>query len=143
MEKGHFGVTLNLTNQKVHFTGVSRDNQDKPVNFDYVPPHGDGDGFKGLELLLMSFSGCVSTGIVFLLRRMGKNILAYKMNAIGIRNDQPLCLKKICFEIIIESNDITDEDIQAVLKQAGEISPVWLTLKNSVEVEAEYKIVAS
>ena len=83
-------VIVSLTNQKVQFTGVSTSNPDHPIAFDYLPPLGDGQGYRGLELLLMSFAGCVSTAIVALLRRMGKNISGFKMNAKGINRTQPV-----------------------------------------------------
>ncbi len=134
-------VTVSLTNQKVQFTGVSKSNPDHPIAFDYLPPLGDGQGYRGLELLLMSFAGCVSTAIVALLRRMGKNISGFKMNAKGINRTQPLSLQKICMEVILESTDAEDADIQNAIKQAEEISPVWLALKNNVEVSTEYRVI--
>ena len=60
-------VTVRLINQKVQFIGVSNANPEQPITFDYKPPLGDGMGFNGLELLLMSFSGCSATAIVYLL----------------------------------------------------------------------------
>ena len=74
MNSNQFEVTVNLTNQKVQFVGVSMSNPDRPIAFDYLPPLGDGQGYRGLELLLMSFTGCVSTAIVYLLRKMGRTI---------------------------------------------------------------------
>jgi len=50
----HEEVTVRLTNQKVQFTGVSNANPEQPITFDYKPPIGDGLGYNGLELLLMS-----------------------------------------------------------------------------------------
>ena len=67
-------ITLRLVNDKVQFLGVSEENLARPIQFDYAPPVGDGDGYKGIELLMLSFAGCVSTAIVFLLRKKSKNI---------------------------------------------------------------------
>ena len=61
-------VDAKLVNQKVQFKAISRTNPDYPVVLDYVPPLGDGQGLAGLELLLMSFCGCVSTAVTALLR---------------------------------------------------------------------------
>lgn len=61
-------VTVNLSNQKAKFTGVSRSNP--PITFDYDPPPGDGQGYTGLEMLLMSLAACSGTSIVALLRNM-------------------------------------------------------------------------
>jgi putative redox protein len=137
----HFQTTVTLTNQKVHFEGVSRDNPQSPIAFDYIPPVGDGQGYKGLELLLMSFSGCVSTAVVFLLRKMGKNIASYKMHAEGYCREEPLSLQKISARIEICSKDIIDSDMQAVITKAAVISPVWRSLNENIEVELKYEIV--
>jgi hypothetical protein len=37
-------ATVHLMNQKVHFTGVSKSNPNRPIAFDYKPPIGDGEG---------------------------------------------------------------------------------------------------
>ncbi len=142
MSTNQLEVSLSLTNQKVRFIGVSTSNPDHPIAFDYLPPIGDGQGFLGLELLLMSFSGCVSTGIVFLLRKMGKSVSGYRANAIGTKRMQPISLEKIHFEIVLESSDTTDSDVVAVLKQAEVISPVWAAIRNNVEVTTGYTIVS-
>ena len=82
-------VTVSLTNDKVQFTGVSKSNPDRPIAFDYKAPIGDGQGYNGLELLLMSLAGCSSTAVVYLLRKMGKNVSGMKVNAKGVRRSQP------------------------------------------------------
>ncbi len=133
-------VDFTLANQKVQFTTVSRTNTDRPITMDYVPPLGDGQGFAGLELLLMSFCGCVSTAVVGLLRRSGKNIIVYEGTATGIRQENPLSLKKIIFEIKVQSDNVTAEDMDKILGIASNISPVWLAIKNNVEVEARYSL---
>jgi len=134
-------IHMELVNQKVKFTGVSKTNPDTPIAIDYLPPLGDGEGFLGLELLVMSFAGCVSTAIVGLLRRMNKNLFAYKMDVAGIKNEQPLSLQKINFAVTIESNDINEDEIQNTIKTAEQISPVWIAIRNNVEVDWEYKII--
>lgn len=134
-------VQMELVNQKVKFTGVSKSNPDTPVAIDYIPPLGDGEGFLGLELLVMSFAGCVSTAIVGLLRRRDKNLSVYKMDVTGIKKEQPLSLQKIHFAVTIESNNINEDEIQNVFKIAEQISPVWIALKNNVEVDWEYEII--
>ena len=133
-------VNLELKNEKVKFEGVSKSNPEKSITFDYLPPLGDSEGFLGLDVLVMSFAGCVSTAIVALLRKMGKTILEYKMNVTGIKRESPLALEKVCFEIIVKSPDIIEEDIKKVIKIAEGISPVWLAVKNNVEVTYNYQL---
>jgi putative redox protein len=137
-------VTVRLINQKVKFTGVSSANPERPVTFDYKPPIGDGEGYNGLELLLMSLSGCSATAIVYLLRKMGKTISGLEVNAKGIRRDQPpIKFEKIFLEFILNSKDTKDADIQKAIQLAEQsVCPVWQMIKNNVEVVAGYKIIA-
>ena len=137
-------VTVRLINQKVKFTGVSSANPERPVTFDYKPPIGDGEGYNGLELLLMSLSGCSATAIVYLLRKMGKTISGLEVNAKGIRRDQPpIKFEKIFLEFILNSKDTKDTDIQKAIQLAEQsVCPVWQMIKNNVEVVAGYKIIA-
>ena len=138
-------MTVNLTNQKIQFTGVSKNNPDRPIIFDFDPPIGDGHGYNGLELLLMSLAGCSGTTIVYLLRKMGKNISGLKMDAKGIRRDQPpIKFEKIFLEFILNSKDTKDTDIQKAIQLAEEsVCPVWQMVKNNVEVFSKFKIAAS
>jgi uncharacterized OsmC-like protein len=134
-------VNVKLTNQKVQFSGVSKTNPNHPIVFDYLPPLGDGQGYKGLELLLMSFAGCVSTTIVYLLRKMGKNVSGFTIKAIGINRAQPLSLQKIDFEAILESSDASDLDLKNAILQAEKLSPVWVTCKNDIEVNTKSRVI--
>lgn len=134
-------INMTLINQKVKFMGISNTNQDHPIMIDYLPPIGDSEGFLGLELLVMSFAGCVSTGIVAILRKMGKSVARYKMNIVGHKTENPLTLEKIEFEISVESADLSDEELQKVMGMAEKISPVWLAVKNNVEVTWQFKII--
>lgn len=138
-------VTVHLTNQKVQFAGMSKANPHRPIAFDYKPPIGDGQGYNGLELLLMSLSGCSATAIAFLLRKMGKNISGLEVNAKGVRRDQPpIKFEKIFLEFIVNSRDTKDADILKAIELAeGSVCPVWQMVKGNVEVQAGYKIVAS
>ncbi|MDP4133240.1 MAG: OsmC family protein [Bacillota bacterium] len=133
-------VKIERTNQKVHFNGVSESNQDISIPFDFAPPIGDGKGFAGLELLLMSFVGCVSTAIVFLIGRLGKSVSSYTAEAEGIRTEQPLGLKEISMKIHIKSDDITETDMENAIKQAETISPVWQAVKNNITVHIYFDL---
>jgi len=137
-------VTVRLINQKVQFAGISNTNPNQPITFDYKPPLGDGRGYNGLELLLMSFSGCSATAIVYLLRKMGKTVTGLEVNAKGIRREQPpIKFEKIFIEFILNSEDTKDHDIQKAIQLAEQsICPVWQMIKNNVEVVPEYKIIS-
>lgn len=138
-------VIVELINQKVQFRGVSKANPDQPIIMDYIPPIGDGQGYAGLELLLMSFAGCSSTAIVCLLRRMKKTVSGFSVKAQGMKRDQPpIKFEKILLEFSIHSKDATEKDVQKAIDLSEEsVCPVWAMLKNNVEVKTEFHIIAS
>ncbi len=132
-------VNICLVNDKVKFLAITNLRPEKEITFDYVPPVGDGDGFLGLELLLTSFAGCVGTAIVFHLRRMGHTVTAYKMRAEGIRRKNSISLEKISAEIPLGNAAIPVADVQKAISLASGVSPVWLAIKNNVEIAVTYK----
>jgi putative redox protein len=137
----HLEVNVSLINQKVQFSGVARSNPE--VIFDYNPPLGDGMGYTGLEMLLMSLAACSGTTVISLLRRMRNNILGCRVIAKGTRREHPpMSLSKINLEFIINSNDANENDIIKALQLSEEsYCPVWQMLKNNVEIITEYKII--
>lgn len=136
----NLSVNLKRVGQKVHFEAVSDDHPDLSIPFDYVPPLGENNGLAGLEALLMTFCGCVSTAVVALLMCLGKPATDYSVHAEGIRREQPISLSKILFHVTVAGNGISAVDMEAVLHQAELISPVWLAIKGNVEVETSYTI---
>jgi putative redox protein len=143
MSEQYEEVTIHLTNQKIRLTGVSKANPDCPIIFDYKPPIGDGQGYNGLELLLMSLSGCSATALVYLLRKMGKTVSGLEVKAKGLKRKQPpIKFEKIFLDFVVNSKDAKDSDLQKALHLAEQsVCPVWQMVKNNVEVVAEFKII--
>jgi putative redox protein len=138
-------IKVKLTNQKVQFTGVSKNNPGRPIKFDYYPPIGDGQGYNGLELLLMSLAGCLGTTVVYLLRQMGKNISGLDIEAKGTRRTQPpIKFEKIDLQFHLNSPDTDAAEIQKAIHLAEEsVCPVWQMIKNNVEVVPSYNIISN
>jgi putative redox protein len=134
-------VSVDLTNEKVQFSGVSRSNP--AITIDCKPPLGDGEGYTPLELLLMSLASCSGTTVVTLLRKMRKNISGIKVKAKGIRREQnPTSFQKIILEFVISSEDVQSSEVEKAIKLTEETyCPVWTMLKNNVEVITEFRIV--
>ena len=143
MSELHEEVTIRLINDNVQFTGVSEANPDHPVTIDYVPPLGDGMGFRGLELFLLSFGGCSATAVVALLRKMGKTVSGFEVRAKGTRSEKPpIKLEKICIEFLLESKDAEEKDLRRAVQLAEEsVCPVWQLIKNNVDVVPECRII--
>jgi putative redox protein len=137
-------VSVRLVDQKVRFVGLSDANPEQPITFDYHPPLGDGQGYNGLELLLMSLCGCSATAIAYLLRKMGKTVSGLEVHAKGIRRQEPpIKFEKIFLEFVLNSEDARDSDIQRAIQLSEQsVCPVWQMIKNNVEVVPTYKIMA-
>jgi putative redox protein len=131
-------VTITRTDQKVHLEGVSKDNPDTKIPFDFAPPIGEGNGFAGLEMLLMTLAGCISTTLIFLLGRAGKHIAAFSATAEGIRSERPMTLAEARMVIRVKSDDVSASDMEAAIGQAQAMAPVWQAVKNNVLVKIDY-----
>lgn len=138
MSNSDMFVNVRLVNDKVKFLGESSLQPGEELAIDYVPPLGDGEGYLGLEMLLMSFAGCVSTALVALLRRMGQDPSGFRMKAIAYRSENPVKLDKI-EAAFTAGAAITAEAAQKAIEMAARISPVWLAIQNNVEVVLEYR----
>lgn len=131
---------LTLINNKLHFSGEVGGNQ--PISIDYIPPIGDGLGYTSLELLLLSLSSCLGSALLTFLRRMQKDIVGFEIKANGVRNtEHPTGFKTITLEILINSNNTTEAEVEKVIKMAEETyCPVWAMVKGNVEVKTLIKI---
>ncbi len=138
----NFKVSMKLANGKLLFKGKSRDNEE--VSMDYFPPLGDGKGYTGLELLLMSFSGCSATSVVYLLRKMGKTIGSMTINSEGIKKEElPRAFREIRIKYTIESPDVNAADVSKAIKLSEEsVCPVWSMIKGNVDVIPEFEIIS-
>lgn len=136
-------VSAELTNQKVRFVGRAKSNPS--ITCDYNPPIGDGEGYTGLELLLMSLAACSSTSIVCLLRKMKKCVAGFDVHAKGIRRaEHPMSFQTISLEFILHSPDAQTADLQKAIQLSEETyCPVWAMLRNNVEVNWSLSILAS
>lgn len=138
-------VSAVLTNDKVQFTGTSKANPGRPIEFDYYTPIGDGDGYNGLELVLMSLAGCSGTSMAFILRRMGKHVGGLKVQAKGHRTQEPpVKLDQIHLEFVLSSDDATDDDLVKALQLTEEMyCPVWQMVKGNTVIETSYTLTAA
>ena len=134
-------VSLNILNDKLHFNGMCGEND--PVSIDYIPPLGDGLGYTSLELLLLSLSSCAASTILIFLRKMNKNITNVKVAATGNRKtEHPTGFKNINIELSIQSNNLTNNDMDKVIQLSEELyCPVWSMLKGNVDIVLNYNIV--
>jgi len=135
-------VAVDLQGDKVRFSGRAR--ALPAVCADYFPPLGDGEGYTGLELLLLSLAACSATSVVSLLRRMKKTVAAFRVNAAGTRRAQhPTSFDRIQLEFILTSPDAAAADLQKAVQMSEEsFCPVWAMLKGNVEIVSERTLIS-
>jgi putative redox protein len=134
-------VSLSLINDKLNFIGKA--DGDMTVSIDYIQPYGDNLGFTSLELLLMSLSSCYGSSMLLLLRKMGKSIEGFEIQASGKRRSvHPTSFEKIILEVTIKSEDVIPEDIAKVAKISEDsLCPVYDMLRNNVEIQTKFSII--
>lgn len=142
MNKPAFETQIALMDGKVRLRASSAANPDQPLAFDYAPPLGTGHGFAGLELLTMTFGGCVSTTVLFLLKKSGVTVQDFAAHVQGFRRDEPLSLGAIRYQIEVACDPADEPKVAEALQKARSISPVWLSLRPDIQVETGYDIKA-
>jgi putative redox protein len=130
-----------LINDKLNFTGIADNNP--TISIDYVPPLGDNLGYTSLELFLLSFSSCVGSAVLTILRKMKKEFSSFEINSRGIRKQEhPTGFSTIYLEINLKSSGITKEDLDKVLHLSEGICPVWSMIKGNVEVITSFNVIS-
>ena len=138
------GATLTasaqLTNGRVMFRGESGGHT---VMTDYVPPYGDGQGFMPLQLFLVSLSSCLGGTVKVLAGAMKRHVGGMTVTAEGDRRDtHPTMFESIRLHVRVVSDDITDDDMAAMLKKAEEVlCPVAAMVKATVPLHMDFEIV--
>ncbi len=134
-------VSLVLNNDKLHFNGVSRENEQ--ISIDYTPPLGDNLGYTSLELFLLSISSCIVSTVLIFLRKKNIVISGVNINANGIRKEEhPTGLKNVDINIEIDSENLTNQEMDSVIKKSKEeYCPVISMLNKDVQVAVNYEII--
>ena len=127
-------ASVQLINDRLHFLGKADGNE--PVSIDYIPPFGDNLGYTSLELLLLSLSSCIGSAVLLFLRRMNKTISSCEIKAAGQRREEhPTGFRNIDVTILIESPDISDDDMSKVIKLAEDkYCPVYAMIRGNTDV---------
>ncbi len=132
--------SIRLVNDKLNFIGTVDENA--PVSIDYIAPLGDDLGYTSLELLLLSLTSCIGSAVLTFLRRMNKTIKNCEINARGLRREEhPTGFRNITVEIVIESPDLTNDDMIKVIKLAEDkYCPVYSMIKGNTDIRIEFNI---
>lgn len=141
MSTDYLETTLRTIDDKVKYSASSRQNPE--VIIDYFPPLGTGEGYTSLELLLISFSSCVTSILLALLRgKMKRTVPEITACTKGtVKEEHPKAISHIQLELAITSADATEEDVKRALAASEEkLCPVWAMIKGNVEVDVSFTL---
>jgi putative redox protein len=126
-----------LVNDKLQFEAQSGENP--VIRLDYSPPLGDGDGYKSLELLLVSLAGCSASTIVSILRKKRRTITAFTVMVEGRRREtHPTVFETITLRFRLVSPDAEEADLARAIELSEETyCPVYAMLAGSVAITSE------
>lgn len=132
-------ASVMLINTKLCFEGYVTGNE--PVLIDYVPPLGDNLGYTSLELFLLSISSCVGSAMLVVLRKMQKQLQNFEIVSKGIRRQEhPTGFESITLEVLLQSENITVDDMEKVTQLIEGLCPVLSMVKGNVAINYIYSI---
>ena len=133
-------ANIELINEGIKFSSVSGDNPE--IVTDYYPPFGNNEGYKPLELFLISMGTCTAGAILPFLRKMGKKITSCRMEVEGTRRtEHPTSFSLVMIKLYLVSPDIESIDMDKTIKLAEEkYCPMIAMVRNNVEVKINYQL---
>jgi len=107
-----------------------------PVPVDYSPPLGDGQGYGGLDLLLMALAACSAQTTMSLFVKMKQDVTKFTVAATGKRTtEHPTVLTEIRVDFAVEGNGLSTELIEKAVRLSDEkYCPVWAMLRPSTKL---------
>jgi putative redox protein len=119
---------------KLHFLG--KGDYGHPVPVDYSPPLGDGQGYGGLDLLLMALAACGAQTAMSLFIKMKQDVTKFIVSATGKRTtEHPTVLTDIRVDFAVEGRNLSAELIEKAIRLSDEkYCPVWAMLKPSTKI---------
>jgi putative redox protein len=141
MSKELLEIRLRTVDDRIKLSASTDD--DPEIVLDYFPPIGTDKGYTPLELILISFTGCVSTVLITYLRSIQKKqVLSLQAKSEGdVRQEHPKALTHIRVALTFHSPDLEEQDVRTALKAAEtRLCPVWAMLKGNVETDVVFAI---
>ncbi len=127
----------------MRFEGTS-DRSAKRVDIDFAPEGDPLSGFTPLELLLTSLVSCSGQVVTGLLGRMGRNVQGLVVRARGEKREaHPTVLTSIELDFEFRGGEVDADSVENALSLSEErFCPVWVMLRASVPITANYQIIA-
>jgi putative redox protein len=106
--------------ERMSFTGTADTGFDVPLG---APPAvgGDSDGFKPIELMLVSLAGCTAMDVISILRKKRQDVRAFDVQVVANREEEhPRVFSHITLEFIVKGKNIDPESVQRAVNLSAE-----------------------
>jgi putative redox protein len=106
--------------QKLTFTGTADTGFDVPMG---APPNvgGDSDGFKPIELMLVSLGGCTAMDVISILQKKRQDVHEFDVKVVADRaEDHPRVFRHITLEFIVKGKNIDQDAVQRAVELSAE-----------------------
>lgn len=130
-------VTLIWNNKGLQFTAKDEKNHSIIVDTE-IDSGGLNQGFKPMDLLLVSLGGCMGMDIVAILQKKGNKIEKFEIELQGERNSEhPKRYLRIKYRIRCEGNYKREDLLRAFELSRDKYCSALATLRNPPEFEFE------
>ena len=111
----------------------------EPITVDYAKPQGDGEGIMSLELLLLSLATCLGSTIKYLVAAQpDRHVRTLSICAEGTRREtHPTVFERIHLDLRLGADGLNAAALDALLDKAKQICPVYVMLKEGVQVTVD------
>jgi putative redox protein len=106
--------------QRLTFTGTADTGFEVPMG---APPAvgGDSDGFKPIELMLVSLAGCTAMDVISILQKKRQDVHAFDVKVVADRAEEhPRVFKHITLEFILTGKDIDQASVERAVELSAE-----------------------
>jgi putative redox protein len=106
--------------QKLTFTGTADTGFEVAMG---APPAvgGDSDGFKPIELMLVSLAGCTAMDVISILQKKRQDVHAFDVKVVADRAEEhPRVFKHITLEFILTGKDIDQASVERAVELSAE-----------------------
>jgi putative redox protein len=106
--------------QRLTFTGTADTGFEVAMG---APPAvgGDSDGFKPIELMLVSLAGCTAMDVISILQKKRQDVHAFDVKVVADRAEEhPRVFKHITLEFILTGKDIDQASVERAVELSAE-----------------------
>jgi len=141
MAKTHAGTVQIDLQEGMRFDAIGQDGI--AIALDSDPQHGgNAEGFRPMELLLVSLGSCAGMDVISILRKKRLTVTGYRVEVSGVQQqDNPHVFTEISIRHILAGNDLPDEAVRRAIELSeGKYCPAYAMLSKAASISSSFEI---